>query len=336
MFKRVVCAAVTALTVGLTTSACSLPGQEGGQPAPSPAQVLTDLPAIVAGVEPSVVTVLAGDSQGSGVVFREGGLVLTNEHVVAGATEVTISLASGQRMRAQVVAADAVTDIAVLRAERADLPPARLRTSLPPPGEVVLAMGSPLGLRNTVTMGVVSGVGRDFASPAQDGRPMINLIQTDAAISPGNSGGALVDTSGQVIGINEAFIPPEAGAVSIGFAIPAGTALEVADDLLDDGRVTHPYVGITAGRLTPEIADRLNVPTDRGVLVLNVAPQSPADQAGLRAGDIITGFAEQRTDSVEQFLGVLRGTEPGQTVPMQYRRGGETLNATITIGQMQR
>lgn len=331
------------IMVGLVGAGCQAdqqPEPEAPAPAPAagaPAEVLPGgLPAVVAEVEPSVVTVLVGEGLGSGVVFREGGLVLTNQHVVQDAATVELALADGGRTRAEVVGTDVITDLAVLRAERTDLPPAEFRTELPPVGEVVLALGSPLGFRNSVTLGIVSGVGREIPGSAQQGRPLVDLIQTDAAISPGNSGGALVDTQGRVVGINDAYLPPDTGAVSLGFAIPAGTASDVAEDLLDDGQVTHPYVGIVPGQLTPEIAQQLNAPVDRGVLVRDVAAGGPAAAADLRPGDIIVAFNGEQTETLEQFLGALRGVEPGQTVELSYARGGDTVDTTLTIGEIER
>ncbi|GAB2584747.1 hypothetical protein Aab01nite_53780 [Paractinoplanes abujensis] len=301
-----------------------------------PAVAAAGLPQIVAAVEPSVVTVLVGEGLGSGVVFRDGGLVLTNQHVVGDARTVTLALADGSRVDATVEGTDAVTDLAVLRAARTDLPPVPLRTELPLPGETVLAMGSPLGFRNSVTAGIVSGVGREIPGSASQGRPLVDLLQTDAAISPGNSGGALVDTSGRVVGINDAYLPPATGAVSIGFAIPAATALDVADDLLDDGKVTHPYLGVAVGRLTPQIAQALGTGTDRGVLVRDVVTGDPAAKAGLRAGDVITTFAGEQVTSVEAFLGALRGVEPGDTVDIGLLRGGKQQSVKVTVGAAER
>lgn len=328
------------LVVGLLAGCEDEPAPEAAptQPATQPAAqpVDADLPALVAQVEPSVVTVLVGEGLGSGVVVQDGGLVVTNEHVVRGASQVELALAGGERVPAAVVGADAYTDVAVLQAERTDLPPAQFRPELPPVGEPVLAIGSPLGFRNTVTLGIVSGVGREIPGAAAEAPALVDLIQTDAAISPGNSGGALVDMSGEVVGINGAYLPPETGAVSIGFAIPTATVLEVVDDLLDDGQATHSFVGIVPGQVTPQIAEALGLPVDRGVFVRAVGADSPAESAGLRPGDIITAFDGEATDTVEAFLGALRGTQPGQQVTIGYYRGEQQLEAALTVAGIER
>jgi S1-C subfamily serine protease len=197
-------------------------------------------------------------------------------------------------------------------------------------------MGSPLGFMNTVTAGIVSGVGREIPGSASQGRALVDLIQTDAPISPGNSGGALVDVSGRVVGINDAYLPPSTGAVSIGFAIPSATAIDVADDLLDDGKVTHPYLGVVVGRLTPQIAQALSTGTDRGVLVRDVATGDPAARAGLRPGDVVTGFAGQPVTTVEEFLGELRRVEPGQTIQLTLVRNAAEQTVEVTVGAAER
>lgn len=328
--------------VALLLSGCTGSGGEpdGSPPAgTAPATVeplAPDLPELVAQVEPSVVTVLTGAGLGSGVVAREDGVVVTNAHVVRGAGQVELALADGARVPAEVVAADAYTDVAVLRAQREDLPVAQFRRELPQVGETVLALGSPLGFQNTVTLGIVSGVGREIPGAASRSPALVDLIQTDAAISPGNSGGALVDTAGRVVGINDAYLPPQTGAVSIGFAIPTATVLDVVEDLLDDGEVTHSYVGIVAGRVTPQIADGLGLPLDRGVLVRDVEPDGPAAAAGLQPGDLITELAGEPTDTVEAFLGALRGTEPGQQVSVTYRRGDQISETELTVAGIER
>lgn len=296
---------------------------------------LEDLPEVVKRVEPSVVTVLTDSGLGSGVVFDEGGWVLTNHHVVAGAQQVAIRPADASRVPATVVASDEQTDLAVLRTE-ADLPVPEFRTNLPEVGELVLAVGSPLGFRNSVSMGIVSGLGREVPGAAGRAPALVDLIQTDAAISPGNSGGALVDGDGRVVGINDAYIPPQAGAVSIGFAIPTATALDVARDLRDDGRVTHPFAGVLVGRLTPQVAESLDLPTSRGVLVRDVVEDGPAARAGLAAGDVVVELDGEPTETVEAFLGALRGTQPGQEVELTYLRDGEEQQVTLQLVGLER
>jgi S1-C subfamily serine protease len=327
---------VAFLALFLCLAGCTGAEKTAAAPSRAAAAPTAGLPAVVARVEPSVVTVLVGEGVGSGVVFRGGGLVLTNQHVVGDARTVQLALADGSRLDARVVGTDAVTDLAVLRAERTDLPVAQFRTELPQPGETVLAMGSPLGLMNTVTAGIISGVGREIPGSATQSRALVDLLQTDAPISPGNSGGALVDASGRVVGINDAYLPPSTGAVSIGFAIPSATALDVADDLLDDGRVTHPYLGVAVDRLTPQIARALRTGTDRGVLVRDVTAGDPAAMAGLRPGDVITAFAGEQVPTVEAFLGALRGVEPGDNVELSLLRGGKQQTVKLTVGAAER
>lgn len=290
---------------------------------------------VVERLEPSVVTVRTDRGLGSGVVFRQD-VVLTNEHVVADASAVVIEYADGTSSPGTVLATDAVTDLAVVRTERTGLPVPEYRTQLPRPGEVVLALGSPLGFENSVTAGIVSGLNRTIPGSAAQTRALVDLIQTDAAISPGNSGGALLDAAGRVIGINEAYIPPAAGAVSLGFAIPAGTAVDIAEQLLADGTATHPYLGVSLGRLTPQIAQALDVGVDAGALVLGVEPGGPAATAGVRQGDVIVELADRPVASIEDVLSVLRDTEPGRQVDLSVVRGGERQELPITIGAQSR
>ncbi len=290
---------------------------------------------VVQRLTPSVVTVRTDGGLGSGVVFRPD-VVLTNQHVVADARAVVIEYADGTSSPGRVLATDVVTDLAVVRTERTGLPVPEYRTPLPRPGEVVLAMGSPLGFENSVTAGIVSGLNRAIPGSAAQTRALVDLIQTDAPISPGNSGGALLDAAGRVIGINEAYIPPAAGAVSLGFAIPAATAVDIAEQLLADGTATHPYLGVSLGRLTPQIAQALDVGVDAGVLVLGVEPGGPARTAGVRQGDVIVAVADRPVASIEDVLGVLRDTEPGQQVGLTVVRDGERQELPITIGAQSR
>jgi serine protease Do len=286
---------------------------------------------IVERVEPSVVTVRTGAGLGSGVVFRPD-VVLTNQHVVEDAHDVTIDFADGTSAPGTVLATDAITDLAVVRSSRGGLPAADFRQDLPRPGDPVLAIGSPLGFENTVTAGIVSGVDREIPDSAAQGRALVDLIQVDAPISPGNSGGALLDGSDRIIGINEAYLPPSTGAVSLGFAIPAATAVDIAGQLLATGQATHPFLGLSIGRLTASIRERLGVTADGGALVLAVEPGGPADAAGLRSGDVVVRFADHDVATVEDLLGALRGTQPGQQVPVEVARGADRVPVTVTVG----
>jgi S1-C subfamily serine protease len=185
-----------------------------------------------------------------------------------------------------------------------------------------------------VTAGIVSGVNRNIPGSAAQGRALVDLIQVDAPISPGNSGGALLDATGRVIGINEAYIPPATGAVALGFAIPAATAANVADQLLANGTATHPYLGVSIGRLTPQIRNLLGVTAQQGALVVAVAEKSPAAASGLRAADVITSFAGRPITATEDLLGALRDTRPGQQVPVTVTRGADQVTLTITVGSV--
>jgi S1-C subfamily serine protease len=341
-------AAVAASAVVLALVGCTGGGEAGGDAdnrgtstpsagtsTPS-AGAATTLPDVVQRVEPSVVTVFVGTGVGSGVVYKDGGIVVTNAHVVGDIKRVELGLADSTRIGGDVMAIDVATDLAVVRAERRNLPPATFDAALPRVGQTVIAIGSPLGFENTVTAGIVSGLGRDIPGSAAETGALVDLIQTDAAISPGNSGGALVGADGKVVGVNEAYIPPQVGAVSLGFAIPSATVIDVADELLANGRARHPYLGIDAATLTPQIAEALGVGVDSGVLVRDVAPGTPAASGGLGRGDVITDFDGERVRSIEEFLGALRNSEPGDKVEIKLRRGGETRTVTVTLGELRR
>lgn len=328
------------LAAALAAAACTAPAPAPPAPpsatAPAPPAATAPAPAswaadVVERLAPSVVTVRTGSGVGSGVVYRPD-VVLTNQHVVDGATDLTIDYADGTSSPARVLATDVVTDLAVVRTARTGLPVPEYRTELPRPGESVLAIGSPLGFEGTVTAGIVSALGREIPGSAEQSRALVDLIQVDAAISPGNSGGALLDANGRVIGINEAYIPPATGAVSLGFAIPAATAVNVAEQLLTDGTATHPYLGVSLARLTPQIARSLGVTADGGVLVAAVETGGPAATAGVRPGDVIVALGEAQVDTLEDLFAALRGTQPGQGSELVVLRGGQRTTLPVTIG----
>ncbi len=327
-------AALVLATAACTASTDTSPGTAASALAPAPASApapvggavgpvgdgLAAVPGVAAQVEPSVVTILTGGGNGSGVVYTADGLIVTNEHVVRGTTTVQVAFADGQRVAGTVRAADAVTDVALLQADRRDVPPARFQPALPVVGSLAVVIGSPLGFENSVTAGVISGLHREIPGSATQGsQSLVDLIQTDAAISPGNSGGALVNADGEVVGLSEAYIPPQAGAVSLGFAIPAATVIDVADQLQRTGRASHAFAGLAPAAITPAVAARLGLPGTDGVIVTAVVPAGPAEAAGVRPGDVILAMDGQVLRRPEDFLAALRPRNPGDTVTLTVR-----------------
>lgn len=304
---------------------------EGGGDESTSGDVFGRIPEIVDEVEPSVVAILTDGGEGSGVVWDADGTIVTNNHVVAEAEEIDIAFADGRRSPAELVAADPVTDLAVVRAERVDLPAAEFADGLPEVGALAVAIGNPLGFENTVTAGIVSGLNRAIPGAAGGTQALVDLIQTDAPISPGNSGGALVDVDGRVIGVNVAFIPPAARAVSIGFAIPASTVRDVVSQLLEDGSAEHAFLGIAPAQLTPQIADRLGAEVEQGVVALEVVEGGPADEAGIAAGDIITTIDNREIRSVEELFTALREQEPGDEVTVTVVTDGDEREVRVTL-----
>ena len=322
--------------------------------APSPARIPEDEPVarVAAAVSPSVVQVNVevsqqtpfgtqrGEGLGSGVIYREDGHVITNAHVIDGASEVDIAFADGSTEPAEVVGSDPNSEIAVLKVNRNDLPAAAFASDEPPiVGQLAVAIGSPAGFEATVTAGIVSAVGREFprelvGNDEEAASALVDLIQTDAAISPGNSGGALVDRDGNIMGINVAYLPPaETGAVNLGFAIPADTAVSIADQLIETGEVTTPYLGVGTVPLPPEVAERFDLPVNSGALVQTVEPGSGADEARVRVNDVITTLGDAEIASYGDLFGALRDYRPGDTVSLTVVRGGEERTLDVTLGE---
>jgi serine protease Do len=323
--------------------------------APPQASILADEPVarVASKVGPSVVQVNVravrqtplgtqrGEGLGSGVIYRRDGYIVTNNHVIEGATGVNVAFADGTIEDASIVGTDPNTEIAVIKVDRNDLPAATfddVRT--PVVGQLAVAIGSPSGFESTVTSGVVSGVGREFPPELTSGgtperSALTDLIQTDAAISPGNSGGALADRDGEIIGINVAYLPPaETGAVNLGFAVPSDTAVSVADQLIEKGEVTTPYLGVLTTDLSPEDAARFDLPVDSGALVEQVVPGSAAREAGVRKGDIITALGDARIAGYGDLLGALRDHKPGERVALTIFRNTEEKKLEVTLGEM--
>jgi S1-C subfamily serine protease len=301
-------------------------------PAADEAQLISGgIPKIVDKVGPEVVTVLTQGGVGSGVIYRPNGIILTNDHVVRGNQSVEIAFADGRREPGQVIATDPDTDLALVRVNRTDLPAASFQTALPPVGALAVVLGSPLGFEKSVTAGIISGLHRSIPGSARESAALVDLIQTDAPISPGNSGGAVVDGQGRVIGISDAYIPPEAGAVAIGFAIPAGTAESVANQLLKTGHVQHAFIGIQPAQLTPQLAQELGIRETSGILVYGVSPGGPADRAHIRPGDLLVAIAGTKLATVEDMFAALRQHRPGQTVTLELIRAGKRESVDLRL-----
>jgi serine protease DegQ len=284
-----------------------------------------------------VVTIETPGGVGSGVVYRSDGTIVTDAHVVEDQQKkpfmsVLIRFADGSQASAVVVGVDDATDVAVVKADRGNLPAAKFSTALPEVGQLAVVIGSPLGLEQTVTAGIVSALHRNM--PPSDGSPqgLIDLIQTDAPISPGNSGGAVVNSSSEIIGLSEAYLPPSSGAVSIGFVTPAATVTDVADQILKNGVATHPVLGIIPTDISPEVADRFGLPSTSGALVIEVAQGGPAAKAGLQPGDIITQLDAQKIANVTDLLAAVRKKEPGQQADIGFQRGQDTKSVKVTLG----
>jgi len=267
---------------------------------------------------------------GSGVIVSPQGYLLTNNHVIDGADDIEVLLSDGRRADARVVGTDPETDVALLEIDLADLPVITFGdTDALQVGDVVLAIGNPFGVGQTVTSGIVSALGRNQLGI----NTFENFIQTDAAINPGNSGGALVDASGNLMGINTAIYSRSGGSMGIGFAIPAGTARQVMEDLIRDGRVTRGWIGVEPRDLTPEIANTFRLPISQGVLITGVLQNGPAAAGGVRPGDVVVQVGGTAVANTAQLLNAVAGLKPDARTTIAVQRGNRTLELEIVVGQ---
>ncbi|MDX1454235.1 MAG: trypsin-like peptidase domain-containing protein [Gammaproteobacteria bacterium] len=265
---------------------------------------------------------------GSGVIISPDGYVVTNNHVIEGAEAIQIALADGRVAQADVVGVDPDTDLAVLKVNLSTLPTVSLgRSDDLRVGDVVMAIGNPFGVGQTVTQGIISATGRNYLGHSN----FENFIQTDAAINPGNSGGALINTRGEVIGISTAIFSRDGGSNGIGFAVPVNLARGVMQQLVEHGRVIRGWLGVDPQDLTPELAEAFDLLDTRGVIVKDVYAASPAERAGLEVGDIITHLNDQRIEDARSGLAIVASTPPGQYLRIRGVRGGEVFVVTATV-----
>jgi 2-alkenal reductase len=314
--------------------------------------VETTVTQAVKSVGPAVVTVTgtiqgqaspfglssSGTVSGSGFFISDQGYILTNNHVIDGTKTISVILSDGTQENATVVGSDMYSDIAVLKVTGKVPAVATLGNSdILNPGETAIAIGSPLGdFKNTVTVGVISATGRSIDTG--NGYTMDNMIQTDAAINQGNSGGPLVDLAGQVIAINTLIVRNSGtGTVAegLGFAIPINTAQLVAQQIIQQGYFTRPYMGISFQPITPDIANAYNLPVQYGAYLTDVAASSPASKAGLQVGDIITKLDKVAIDGTHDYINLLFTYKPGDTVTVEFYRNGQTQQVQVTLAQAQ-
>jgi serine protease Do len=268
-------------------------------------------------------------SLGSGFLIRADGYIVTNNHVVADATDVKVKLADGREFRAKVVGRDEQTDLALVKIEATGLPGIPLGDSDKlQVGDPVMAIGNPFGLQGTVTTGIVSAIGRVIGEGPYD-----NFIQTDASINPGNSGGPLVNTAGEVVGINTAIFSQSGGSVGIGFAIPINEAKTILPQLQAKGQVTRGWLGVGIQAVTPELVKALHLPKDEGALVAQVQANSPAAAAGLKPGDVIVEYEGHPVSRMAELPRLVAATPIGQSASLKVLRDGQPLTLTATIAE---
>ena len=271
-------------------------------------------------------------SLGSGVIVSHDGYILTNHHVVDAADQIEVALTDGRTAKGHVVGSDPDTDLAVIKIELpgGDLPAITFgHAEQAQVGDIVLAVGNPFGVGQTVTMGIVSALKRNHLGL----NTFENFIQTDAAINPGNSGGALVDVNGNLIGINSAIYSPNGGSLGIGFAIPVSTAKKIMEQIIQSGSVTRGWIGVAVQELTPELAESFKLGNVQGVLISEVVKGSPADQAGIRAGDILTTVDNKPLTDSNAMLETISSLPPGKVAVLKLLRNQSEVVVQVKVGK---
>jgi S1-C subfamily serine protease len=312
---------------------------------PAPGAGASVIPDVADRVLPTVVRINVSGSAnlteanalGSGVIYRSDGYIITNHHVIDGAGAVEVLLADGDRLEAEIVGSDPLNDLAVLRVARDGLPVIDLRPNEDRlrVGETVVAIGSPFGLDATVTSGIISALNRDLRVPGtNDVIPAV--IQTDAAINPGNSGGALVDLQGRLVGINTAIMSRSGANEGVGFAVSVQQAVTSSDQLIAQGFVRYPLLGITGTDVSAQVAEAFGLDNRRGAVVDSVQPDSGADIGGMRTGDLIVAVDGEPLRSMSDLVAEVRRRVPGETVSFEVLRGGRRLVIDVVLGERPR
>ncbi|WP_322033589.1 Do family serine endopeptidase [Paraburkholderia sp. J76] len=267
---------------------------------------------------------------GSGVIVSPDGYILTNQHVIDGADQIEIALSDGRTTNAKVIGIDPETDLAVLKINLPNLPTITLgRMDQTRVGDVVLAIGNPFGVGQTVTMGIISALGRNHLGI----NTFENFIQTDAPINPGNSGGALVDVNGNLLGINTAIYSRSGGSLGIGFAIPVSTARSVLESIITSGSVTRGWIGVEPQDVTPEIADSFGLKEKSGAIVAGVLQGGPADKAGIKPGDVLTSVNGEAITDTTRLLNVIAQIKPGTDARIHLVRKNKDMDLDVLIGK---
>lgn len=270
---------------------------------------------------------------GSGVIISADGVLLTNNHVVDGASDIEVMLSDGRQAKAKLIGTDPETDVAVLKINLPDLPVIAMGDAASlAVGDVVLAIGNPFNVGQTVTSGIVSALGRNQLGI----NTFENFIQTDAAINPGNSGGALVDADGRLVGINTAIFSRSGGSLGIGFAIPVDVARQVASSLLQDGVVARGWIGVQTRELTPELAEALKLGDAKGVLIGGVYDDAPAAKAGIKPGDVLTRVGAHAVATPTELLASVAALKPSSQVEVSVQRAGKALQFQLAVAQRPR
>jgi S1-C subfamily serine protease len=297
--------------------------------------------------------VVPRSGSGSGIIIDPKGYILTNNHVIENAQRIEVTLSNGNKWPGNLVGTDPYNDLAIIRI---DAPPPEKLQTLPlgssqdlQVGQKVIAIGNPFGLQQTLTTGIISSLGRTIHS--EQGQEMEDLIQTDAAINPGNSGGPLLDSEGKIIGLNTAIFSLSGGSMGIGFAIPVDTVKRISSELIENGYVAHPWLGVTMFTIQPWLARELGLKTERGVMIVKIVRDGPADKAGLQGakrvlragnaeipvgGDVVAAFEEEAPESSEELVRLIRKRRPGDEVELRVLRENRLKEVRVVLGERPR